>query len=95
MAHEYSEAEMIAMSLGIYVDPDAELCRRQRADAAAGKILATLAKNIYGFYVRDTFNDGAGNMSGNFKTLDEARAWCAAWIAEDPARRSLCDQIIR
>jgi hypothetical protein len=90
-----TEAELIAMSLGIYVDPDAELCRRQREETAVGIIKATLARNMYGFCVRDTYNDGAGNMSGNFKTLAEAMAWASAWIVEDPAKHILVDTIIR
>ncbi len=89
--HTYTDAEIEAMRIGIYVDPDADLCRRQREEAAAGIVVAVLFKNIYGWCVRDTFNDGLGNMSGNFNTKEEAASWAASWIAADPARRSLWD----
>jgi hypothetical protein len=87
--HVYTEAELIALGLGIDVDPDAELCRKQREDQAAGKIAARIQKNIYGYCVADTMNDGGGRMSPNFKSLEEAKAWAADWVAKDPAKNTL------
>ena len=94
--HTYTEAEIHAMRNGFVIDTDADLCRQQRADQRAGKILGTLASNIHGFCVRDTMNDGRGRMSPNFKTLDEARAWAVEWVAADPIKRVMCaDGIVR
>jgi hypothetical protein len=74
---------------GVWIDRDAELCRTQRAQAAAGYVSAELSSNIYGYCIRDTMNDGQGRMSPNFKTPVEALLWAKEWHAKAPESRRI------
>ncbi|ABD72106.1 hypothetical protein Rfer_4420 (plasmid) [Rhodoferax ferrireducens T118] len=49
-------------------------------------LMAAVSTNIYGFCVRDTHNDGLGNMSGN-RSAEWALDWARRWHAEAPQSR--------
>jgi hypothetical protein len=80
-------ADVAPYAKGRGVDVDANLCAVQAEQAAKGVVWATFFKNVYGWCVRDTNNNGGGRMSPNFKTVPEAIAWAAQWHAKDPEKR--------
>ena len=72
-------------------DRDHHLCAEQRSQARRGYMVAIIFQNIYGYCVRDTMNDGLGNMSGNFSTHAEALEWARVWHSRAPDRREVRD----
>jgi hypothetical protein len=71
------------------VDRDANLCAVQREQQAAGYIAAELGRNIYGYCIRDTMNDGGGRLSPNMTTALEAVLWAREWHAKAPDKRTV------
>lgn len=67
-------------------DRDLHLCSVQRSQQRRGYLMAKVTTNRYGFCVRDTMNDGLGNMSGN-GSAEWALQWAREWHAEAPASR--------
>lgn len=67
-------------------DRDLHLCSVQRTQQRRGYVMVQLETNIHGFCLRDTMNDGLGNMSGN-GSAEWALQWARAWHAEAPASR--------
>ena len=69
-------------------DRDQHLCGVQRSQQMRGYLMAEVSTNIYGFCVRDTHNDGLGNMSGN-GSAEWALDWARRWHAEAPQSREI------
>ena len=61
-------------------------CCVQRQQQRAGYMMVEISTNIYGFCVRDTHNDGLGNMSGNGSAAF-AVEWASNWHAARPTHR--------
>lgn len=72
-------------------DHDHHLCAEQRSQQRRGYTKVMLYQNIYGWCVRDTMNDGLGNMSGNFDTREAAVEWAREWHARAPDMRVVLD----
>lgn len=67
-------------------DRDLHLCSVQRSQQMRGYLMAQLETNRFGFCVRDTMNDGIGNMSGN-GSAEWALQWARDWHAQAPGHR--------
>lgn len=67
-------------------DRDLHLCSVQRSQQRRGYLMAQIETNIYGFCVRDTMNDGLGNMSGN-GSAEWVLQWAREWHAQAPGHR--------
>jgi hypothetical protein len=69
-------------------DRDHHLCSVQRSQQMRGYTEAQITTNRYGFCVRDTMNDGLGNLSGN-GTAEWAVEFARKWQSDVPGKRKV------
>ena len=60
-----------------------------RSHDAQGFWEVKVESNIHGWCVRDRNNNGAGRMSQNYPTKDEALKWANDWYNEDSSKRQV------
>lgn len=83
--HVYTDAELKMIMGGQYIDPDAELVKKQHEEAENGIIKAYITSNIYGYCLFQPYNGGR-RISENFKLKKDAKEYALKWEKEDPKK---------
>ena len=84
------ELDEKARMLGVR-DRDANLCRVQCQQRAAGLQMAEIYHTIYGFRAREVWADGSF-FGSRFETKEAGITFLMQWYAEMPERREVIDR---